>query len=180
MLVLHVCIVQHGQKVREPGDPGLSQLGHEHAIRTARHLSDDWDLLCASPLRRARETAAPIGDLCHLAVSIDERLRERMNWGDGPSDVDLPSFLADWERATQHRAWTPPSGDSSLATGNRMRMALESFRERGSSRVVVVSHGGATTDLLRTLFGDAAVETAAAGVIAKGNRELRDHLADLE
>jgi broad specificity phosphatase PhoE len=34
--------------------------------------------------------------------------------------------------------------------------------------IVAVSHGGVTCDLLRTLFGDAAVEALSAGLIDQG------------
>lgn len=51
----------------------------------------------SSPMRRARETADRIAGRHQLGVTIDDRLKERMNWtGEEPLDV----FLAGWTRST--------------------------------------------------------------------------------
>ena len=139
----------------------MSDLGRRQAAAAATFLARaDWNALYSSPLRRARETAVAIGEACALDVSLDDRLRERMNWGSSPHAQAFDAFQADWERATADRSWTPPSGDSSSATGARFLDAINEFAAAGP-RILVVSHGGATVDLLRTLFGDDEVAAAA-------------------
>jgi broad specificity phosphatase PhoE len=165
----NVCIVQHGAKESGPGDPGLSALGRAHAIATAQHLRlERWDVLYSSPLRRAYETATFIGESCDLDVVSDEGLRERMNWGNEPNAQDASTFLADWAHATADRSWVPPSGDSSEATGRRMRAAIEERVQHREHRIIVVSHGGATTDLLRSLFSDRTLRSVAPSIIDDG------------
>jgi len=162
-----VCVVQHGDKEPTPGDPGLTESGRRDIALTGASLARErWDRLYSSPLRRARETAELIAETCAIDVVTDDRLRERMNWGDGPPQ-GIASFASDWEHASVDRAWVPPSGDSSLAAAARMRAALEDFVTR-DARVIVVGHGGVTTDLLRSLFGDSAVRRAAPEVIESG------------
>ena len=57
-----IYLVQHGDKERIPGDPGLTELGKGQAAVTARWLQGmKLHALYSSPLRRARETAEPIG-----------------------------------------------------------------------------------------------------------------------
>jgi broad specificity phosphatase PhoE len=147
-----IVIVQHAEKVRGPGDVELTERGLEQAITVARILAQSsWDGLRSSPLRRAHETANIIGAHCGLMPVIDDRLRERMEW-DGARPFD--EFLADWERASSDRGWTPPGGDSSQATSDRMRAALDDIADQGVARALVVSHGGATVDLVRDLAGD--------------------------
>lgn len=149
-------IVQHGEKQAAAGDPPLSAAGVEQARLTARYLKDKGiaRIVC-SPLRRARETARFIAGALGLPVRLDDRLRERMNWGDGPTRQTLDEFLAEWRRATAERDFTPASGDSSRAAGARLRALLEELaREQAGGHIVLVAHGGVTVDLLRDLFPD--------------------------
>ena len=146
-----IYLVQHGDKERIPGDPGLTELGRSQAAVTARWLQGmKLHALYSSPLRRARETAEPIGQATGLAIQVDSRLRERLNW-DGSQAFD--AFLADWDRSTKDRDLLLGNGESSRSAGERLRVFLASLAgARGP--VAAVSHGGLTTDLLRTLLGD--------------------------
>jgi broad specificity phosphatase PhoE len=76
-----VYLVQHGDKERLPGDPGLTALGRQQAALTGQRLSRlEVRALWSSPMRRARETADCIAAVTGLAVQPDARLRERLNW----------------------------------------------------------------------------------------------------
>lgn len=168
-MVGEIVLVQHAEKERRRGDPGLTTLGTRQARDVAARLAaEEWDLLLSSPLLRARQTAAPIAAACGLAVDVDARLRERMGWGEGDDSESIDAFLADWERATRERDWTPPSGASSLATGRRMEQVLADLTTAPGTRALAVTHGGATVDLLRNLVPDATLEAQAPGVIADG------------
>jgi broad specificity phosphatase PhoE len=150
-LVTLIYLVQHGDKERAAGDPGLTKLGTRQAAVTARWLQEQGlRALYSSPLRRAQETAASIAAATRLAVQLDTRLRERLNW-DGSQTFD--AFLADWDRSTRDRDFVLSNGESSRSAGERMRAFLGSLTGRPGP-VAAVSHGGATTDLLRTLLGD--------------------------
>lgn len=153
-----IYLVQHAEKQPEPGDPPLTALGRRQATLTGTWLaSRGIAAVHSSPLLRARETAqcvaAAAGD---LPVVLDDRLRERMNW-DGT--VPFEDFLHDWSRTTIDRDFVPRAGDSSRATAER---ALGALRELATTPapVAVVSHGGVTVDLLRTLVGDERVPPA--------------------
>jgi broad specificity phosphatase PhoE len=187
--VSEVWIVQHAEKEREaanPADPGLTEKGWEQARRTAAYLAETgrFDLICSSPLLRTRQTAKAISERLGLPVRLDERLRERMNWGEGPEGAarqTVEEFLREWERATKERDYVPTPGDSSRAAGERFRMVLEELEtdvgEGGISavgsgaterRALLVSHGGVTVDLLRSLFGDDVVRAAVPGATEGG------------
>src|SRR5262249_2271444 len=103
-----------------------------------------------SPLRRARETAEVIAAELGLALALDPRLRERVNW-DGTAALQI--FLDDWRRSVMDRDFSPPGGDSSRQAGERMRAFLEEASAQHDA-VVAVTHGGVTTDLIRTLLRD--------------------------
>jgi len=147
-------LVQHGEKKRLPGDPGLTQAGREQAIRAGQWLRDQGvRTLYSSPLRRALATADGIASVTGLAIQTDARLRERLNW-DGRQTYD--SFLALWARTTEDRDLVPAGGDSSRQAGARLMEFLAGL-PGAESPVAAVTHGGVTIDLLRTLLGDDAL-----------------------
>jgi broad specificity phosphatase PhoE len=62
-------LVQHGEKERLPGDPGLTARGRQQATRTGRWLRGlGVHVLCTSPMRRARETAECIASVTGLTA----------------------------------------------------------------------------------------------------------------
>jgi broad specificity phosphatase PhoE len=89
--VMVAYLVQHAQKEPLPGDPGLTQLGHQQATSTGRWLRGQAvRALYSSPSRRARQTAEGIASVTGLAVRLDARLRERLNWdGSEPFGVTI-------------------------------------------------------------------------------------------
>jgi broad specificity phosphatase PhoE len=149
-----VYLVQHGEKQGSPGDPGLTQTGRQQAARTGQRLSSlGVRALYTSPMRRARETAGCIASVTGLAVQPDARLAERLNW-DGSQPYD--AFLALWARTTRDRDYVPASGESSRQAGTRLQAFLAGLRGTPGP-AAAVTHGGITTDLLRSLLGDDAV-----------------------
>ncbi len=151
-----VYVVQHGEKERAPGDPGLTGRGREQAALAGAWLRGrGLRAVYASPLLRARQTAEAVAAASGLPVRVDARVTERMNW-DG--SLGFERFAADWARASEDRDFIPAVGDSSRAAGERFR---EFVLECGlGGPIAVACHGGVTVDLLRTLTGDAAVPEA--------------------
>lgn len=90
--VRRVWLVRHGEPADSVGiDPGLTVLGHEQAATLAVRLAPVGPVaLRTSPLRRARETAAPLEAAWQRVAAIDETFRE------------LPSGHTD---AAARRAW---------------------------------------------------------------------------
>ena len=143
-------LIQHGEKERMPGDPGLTQAGREQAIRVGQWLRDQGiRTLYSSPQRRAQETADGIASVTGLAIQTDARLRERLNW-DGRESYD--AFLARWARTTDDRDFVPAGEESSRQAGARLLAFLADLSAPGP--VAAVTHGGVTIELLRTLLGD--------------------------
>lgn len=145
-------LVQHGEKQRRGGDPGLTVTGRAQALWTGsclrgKGITQVW----SSPLRRSRETAEILAAVLGLPVRTDPRLRERMSW-DGSQPFD--TFQREWSRSNADRDYRPLWGDSSRDAGDRLAGFLrEHADDRGNT--VIVSHGGVTVDLVRTLFGEA-------------------------
>lgn len=167
---VEVLVVQHGEKVRSVDDPGLTAVGRRQAADVARWLAanrPDIDAVLASPLRRARETAAPIAAALGLELTTEPRVRERMNWGDD-ANVDLDEFLTEWQHATDDRSYQPAVGDSSINAAVRFLDALVDLEHNQAAVVAVVAHGGVTVDALRTIAGDASINDARPDLISDG------------
>ncbi|MCO5996998.1 histidine phosphatase family protein [Actinoallomurus rhizosphaericola] len=147
-------VVQHGEKERLPGDPGLTDLGRWQADRAAVWLGRAGvTAVFSSPMRRARETAEAIASVISAPVREDPRLRERMNW-DGSQSFD--EFLIEWAASARDRHFVPQTGDTSWQAGERFRSSLRDVpAELGV--VAICTHGGVTVDLLRSLVGDQAL-----------------------
>ena len=147
-------LVQHGEKERLPGDPGLTRAGREQASRVGEWLRDRGiRALYSSPLRRAQETADGVASVTGLAIQTDARLTERLNW-DGRESYD--AFLALWARTTDDRDLEPVGGESARQAGARLLAFLADLRH-SAGPVAAVTHGGVTIELLRTLLGDDAL-----------------------
>lgn len=170
---LEVIIVQHAEKEPLPGDPGLTPLGHDQARQCGVWLrsAGPVDELQSSPLRRAVETASHFAAALGLpgtAIRQDTRIRERINWPGEPQQ-SREAFQRDWERSIADRHFQPAFGDSSRAAGDRFAAYLTELHGRlPHGRVIVVAHGGATVDLVRTWFGDEHVRRLAPSVFEHG------------
>lgn len=73
-------LVRHGKAAAswaEEADPGLDETGHAQAEKTCAALSKLPTMaLCASPLRRARETAAPLERAWNRVARVEPAVAE--------------------------------------------------------------------------------------------------------
>ncbi len=168
---IEVLVVQHGEKVRTAGDPGLTPEGRAQAAATAAWLIEqrpDVAMIRSSPMARAFETADPIATALGLELETDERLRERMNWDDDTA-MSIEEFLADWHRASTDRMNRPATGDSSATAATRFLAALADIETMlGEGTAIVVAHGGVTVDTIRSVVGDDVVSQTNPDLIADG------------
>jgi probable phosphoglycerate mutase len=138
---MELLLIRHARPLRAhggdgPADPALSPLGQRQAGALADWLAaEPLDAIYSSPLRRARETAAPLATRLGLEVRVDDRVREY--------DADAVEYIPmeDLKAAGDPR-W------------NEVPPALPEFRERviagiehlvqahPSERIAVVCHGG--------------------------------------
>lgn len=109
-----IYMVRHGRAEAGFGesiDPGLDALGHSQAEELAKKFASLGPLpITSSPLKRARETAAPLAKLWNVEPVIEKAvaeipsprgmtLEERVTWLRklmGGSWRDVPRDLAEW------------------------------------------------------------------------------------
>lgn len=159
-----VLLVRHGQtpstgKVLPGRAPGLhlADAGREQAQRAAERIAElpKVDAIYASPLERARETAAPIGAARGQRVRIDRGLLE-CDFGEWTGrELKGLMRLPEW-RAVQHApsTFTFPGGESFTAMQARMVTAIDRIRARHEGGVVVcVSHADPIKALVAHAIG---------------------------
>jgi probable phosphoglycerate mutase len=146
-----VLLVRHGQTPTTgqslPGRaPGLhlADTGIAQAQRAAERIAElpKVDAIYASPLERARETAAPIAKARGMKVQIHKGLLE-CDFGDW-TGAELKALMKLPEWSTVQRAPSTfrfPNGESFTEMQNRIVGALDSIRAAHPGGVVVcVSH----------------------------------------
>jgi probable phosphoglycerate mutase len=166
---MQLYLIRHGQSyVNLPdwdkgySDEGLTELGQEQARRLAAwlpsHLSS-VDVLYASTMRRARETAAAVAGAYEVEVQFDDRLREvgnnRLDHTPWPNDA-LPLNYADYWFSS--RPFSPIildelNGETFMHFRTRVGLFVEALVDRHLGQVVlVVAHGGVVESVFDHVF----------------------------
>lgn len=129
----------------------LNKTGREQAVALSERLAaeEDWDLIIASDLMRARETAEIIGAKLGLSIShFDTRLRE-MNGGEiegTTEDERVEKWGTDWRSLDLGM-------ETREAVAERATAALQDIvKDYPGKRVLVVSHGGLIGLTLKSLL----------------------------
>ncbi len=146
---MEMLLIRHGLPVLTinrdgtPADPPLSEIGHRQA-----QLLSDWleeeriDRIYSSPLRRARETAAPLARRTGLEIELETRISE--------FDADSEEYIPMEElKRTDPERWR-----AFVAGGYASQVDFEAFVDTVNSglqsliddnpgrRVAVFCHGG--------------------------------------
>ena len=156
-------LIRHGRtawnnadRLQGWADEPLDDVGLAQAAALAEYLRDTaFSAIYSSPLLRASQTAAAIGQAQGLPVTLDARLRER-NVGDW-TGLTLEQARAQAPERFEGVDWRQagaPGGDSQAALTERVAAALEDIlTAHPESVVAVVSHGGALSAGLAYLLG---------------------------
>ena len=117
----------------------LDEHGRQQAIDAASYIvseTGEVDVVIASPLKRAQQTAQAFG----VDVETDERFIE-LSYGiyEGVPHADVPSEV--WQTWRNDYSFVPEGGESLAALDDRVRSACSDLIERAAHQnVVVVSH----------------------------------------
>ena len=139
-------------------DVPLTPRGHLQAARLGLWARDaGLDGLWASPLARARDTAAPAAEAAGLPLQVDARLREiDFGRGEGLTRAEMRARFPDALRAFHDDpvAHHLPGGEDPRAAVARARACLEEISAaRRGGRVLVVMHSTLLRALLCDLLG---------------------------
>lgn len=155
---MKIYLARHGQtqwnvdnKITGVTDIPLTQEGIEQAKQLAEVAKDyQIDVIIASPLMRARDTAQYVADVKNLPVHIDERLKEQ-NFGtfEG-TDSRSEAFI----KHKKDIAVRFPNGESAVQVMHRVYSLIDEVKEKYAGKnVLFVCHGGICR-AARTYFVD--------------------------
>jgi probable phosphoglycerate mutase len=154
---MDLLLIRHALPVRiddgeGPADPELSEEGWQQAGALAAWLADDdIDVMVASPLRRAQETAEPLANLLDLDVAIVDGLAE--------FDRNAPWYIPIEElKANDDPRWHAMlAGEWELDPDEFQRnvvASVDALIEANPGRTVAaVCHGGTINAYLSAMLG---------------------------
>lgn len=163
MLTLH--LVRHGDTLQAAEgyfagdiDPPLTEHGRAQAEAVARvAVGLTLSALYVSPKLRARQTAEPILEACHLQPTVEDGLRE-IAYGawEGRKESEIrasdPEGYAAWSQ--DPALVSPPGGESAFAIAARALPCLvKARREHPSGHVMFVSHKATIRVMVCALLG---------------------------
>lgn len=135
-------LLRHGRTEANAGgllqgriDPALDELGERQAMAAAAAIGP-VDRVIASPLRRARQTAAAFD----TPVEIDERFIE-LDYGEWEAKPVKDVSAATWAQWRSDLDFRPPGGETLNELGERVRTGLADLAAEAMHQdIVVVSH----------------------------------------
>ena len=157
---MELLLVRHALPLRVEGangaaDPELSTDGHAQAEHLATYLRGERiDALYASPLRRAKQTAAPVAAAFGLDVGIVDGVAEY----DRHSDTYIP---AEEMKASNHPMWQAIVNGEDIE-GHEPRAEFHArvlatveqlVVDNPGRRIAVVCHGGVINSYLSHVLG---------------------------
>lgn len=148
-----VCLIRHGQsewnavdRMQGRADPPLSAKGRTQAEQCGRYLiGESWDKIVSSPLQRARDTAAIIGETLGQSDVVEmEDFSER--------DVGLATGLTPQEAGVRFTDGQIPGREDDQTLEQRAMKGLAKVTAAfGGKRVIIVCHGGVIGAILKAV-----------------------------
>jgi probable phosphoglycerate mutase len=157
---MELLLIRHALPVRRenavgPADPELSEAGHAQARLLAEYLgTEHLDAVYASPLRRARQTAAPLADAKQLEVVIEDGVAEYDRNADSYVPVEELKAANDprWQeilaKGGQFDDVTPEEFQGLVVTSVEKLVAAHA-----GHKIAVVCHGGVINAYTGHLIG---------------------------
>jgi broad specificity phosphatase PhoE len=161
--MLHLILVRHGvtewnaqRRYQGQTDVPLSELGKQQVELVAERLvGQKIDVVYASDLSRAWETAQIIAEMNGLEVSPEPRLRE-LKFGilEGltfdEAEAQHPEMIDAWMEDFNN---TPEGAETIQAFNARTVSLLDDLKEKHDEQVVLlVGHGGSLSEILRVVL----------------------------
>ncbi len=145
----HFYFIRHGEtvwnvenKICGTTDIELTERGHEQAIETGKKILEQGitaDVILASPLVRAKETARHISEITGIPMEIEPRLKEQ-NFGRYES---TPRDGAEFHEAKKDMASRFGTGESMLHLAQRIYNLIDDIKAE-DREVILVAHNGIT------------------------------------
>lgn len=140
-----IYLVRHCQAEGQAPDAPLTAEGVRQAEQLHHFFEDKKiEYIQSSPYTRAIDTVKPLSDGVNLGIHTDDRLRERVL-----STVPLDDWLARFKDTFDDADLKFAGGESSREATKRGIEVIEELLDRPEQTIVVVTHGGLLSLLIR-------------------------------
>ncbi len=146
-------LLRHGQtdwnvefRMQGHTDISLNAVGRFQAAAAAPSVAAlGAEVIIASDLSRARDTAQQVADISGLPVQVDARLREtNLGRWEGLTRDDLqegwPDLWQQWRGTVAHTR--PPGGESRWEVAERGSLVVDELDAGTAATALLVAHGG--------------------------------------
>lgn len=157
---MKILLIRHGETTGDVEDryggaydDHLTEKGKEQLRETARQLAGKKiDVVYASPLIRAQESAAIINEVLQTKVETVAGLQER-NYGvlGGLTKTEALEQYPEAVEAHKDPKNTDPEGETQEDFIQRVRSAFEAMQAVGKENVIILAHGGSLKVILSYL-----------------------------
>lgn len=157
-------LIRHGstewnkiKKAQGWSDIPLNQDGMDQARQLAHRIKgENWDLMYASPLLRARQTAEAISEQNGIPVLLDERLRETGGGLiEGTTEAErISRWGEDWRSLDLGRE----TKESAVSRG--MAFLEDILEKHPEKNILIVSHGAFIKALLEELVPEEDIQAS--------------------
>ncbi|RZS31406.1 glucosyl-3-phosphoglycerate phosphatase (pgm family) [Herbihabitans rhizosphaerae] len=136
-------------------DSSLTEVGWNQARFAVTALARfSPDLVVASDLRRATDTATVFTEATGVPLRVDKRLRETfLGVWQGKKGADIDAAWPGDRRLWQTDAtWAPPGGEARVEVAARAREAVAALDEGEQETALLATHGGLIVALTASLL----------------------------
>ncbi len=154
---MQLIVIRHGRPEHiehsngAHADPDLTDVGHQQAERMAQWLATEpIDAIYVSPMRRARQTAAPLEALLEVTATVDDRIKE---YDHAESQyVPIEELKKDPEA---YRAFIKAQTERDLAGFQTqvLEATSEIVERHAGQNVAMVCHGGVINAIASDVLG---------------------------
>ncbi len=158
-----IVLLRHGNTVGNSherfhgsGDVALSDEGREQMRAAARALTTEvFDLVAASPLQRAWQSAAMLANGAHVLLVPEFREIDFGRWeGMTAQEIEAqdPVLYRSWREGAADFEF--PGGERRAAFRERVAKGFETLANSGAENVLLVAHRGVARALAMHLLGE--------------------------
>lgn len=140
-----IYLVRHCKAAGQAPEDSLTEQGQVDSARLIDFFMDkDIDIIISSPFVRALETITPFAKTINKDIFIDKRLKERVL-----STIDLDDWMLKLQTTFEDGELKFEGGESSNEAMKRGVLLIEELIESPELNIVVVTHGGLLSLILR-------------------------------
>ena len=148
-----IYLIRHAEPTARDIDRPLSEIGQRQAAKVAENLRDSGiSLIYASPLKRARETAEFVANVCKSEI-VERPGLEELNWEVWHKEGEKWDFVTAQEHLEDLPLFEEQNAFLRIAQDRAQDQINAIYKENVGRTVAVISHGNVIRSFLTGIMG---------------------------